>query len=106
WRLLPACHAMSSPAVTKPTLLKVLAGCRTAQPRPPSQKGPPRPTSAPSQPRQIATARRPHETIAVAPATATGLRSRSTPVTLLTAEALGEVAQVSDGKRVRRTRGA
>src|SRR4029453_15523217 len=95
-RRVPAGHARSGPAVTKPTLLKVLAGCRTAQPRPASQKAAPRPTSTPSQPRQIATARRPHETIAVAPATAMGLRSRSTPVTLPTAEALGEVAQISD----------
>jgi len=71
-----ACHAISSPAATKPTLLTVLAGCRTTHSRAASQKFAPRPTSMPSQPRQIASASRPHEATAVAPAMRIGLRSR------------------------------
>jgi hypothetical protein len=46
-----ACQAMSRPAATNPTLLKVLAGCRMS-PVPASQKFAPRPTSGPSQPRR------------------------------------------------------
>jgi len=95
------CHATSRPAATKPTLLKVLAGCRINRSRAASQKFAPRPTSAPSQPRHTARASRQHETTATAPAMRIGLRSRRMGVTVPPARRAVGGSTVRDRDRVR-----